>query len=154
MLKEVKVWQFYQAFILVTALLVFFCGFSRIDVVLGQFSRLCEIWVCWYKFTHLILILHELGGFWYNKGYSDLFSIDALGSYAISRNYTEFLSIMPRNASIWFATKLLVCIAMLIFVRGGLPRYRYDYLTKIGWLKFLGFTFIVFFYTLLFFILY
>jgi len=28
--------------------------------------------------------------------------------------------------------KFIVLIALLIFVRGGIPRYRYDFLTKIG----------------------
>jgi NADH:ubiquinone oxidoreductase subunit H len=29
-------------------------------------------------------------------------------------------------------------IALLIFIRGGLPRYRFDHLTKVGWVKFLS----------------
>jgi NADH:ubiquinone oxidoreductase subunit H len=28
--------------------------------------------------------------------------------------------------------KFLVLIALLIFIRGGVPRYRYDFLTKMG----------------------
>ncbi len=30
------------------------------------------------------------------------------------------------------ATKFLLCIALLIFARGGIPRFRFDYLTKLG----------------------
>ena len=30
------------------------------------------------------------------------------------------------------AFKFLCLIALLIFIRGGVPRYRYDFLTKIG----------------------
>lgn len=30
------------------------------------------------------------------------------------------------------AIKFLALIAMLVFIRGGIPRYRYDFLTKIG----------------------
>ena len=30
------------------------------------------------------------------------------------------------------AVKFLALIAMLVFIRGGIPRYRYDFLTKIG----------------------
>lgn len=40
--------------------------------------------------------------------------------------------------SIVTALKFLTLIAMLIFIRGGIPRYRYDFLTKIGWIKFLS----------------
>lgn len=35
------------------------------------------------------------------------------------------------------AIKFLMSIALLIFIRGGLPRYRFDHLTKVGWVKFL-----------------
>ena len=28
--------------------------------------------------------------------------------------------------------KFLLLIALLVFIRGGVPRYRYDFLTKIG----------------------
>jgi len=34
--------------------------------------------------------------------------------------------------------KFLILIALLVFVRGGIPRYRFDFLTKIGWIKFLS----------------
>ena len=37
-----------------------------------------------------------------------------------------------------FTLKFILCIALLIFIRGGVPRYRYDFLTKIGWIKFLS----------------
>lgn len=30
------------------------------------------------------------------------------------------------------ALKFLILISMLVFIRGGIPRYRYDFLTKIG----------------------
>lgn len=33
--------------------------------------------------------------------------------------------------------KFLTSIALLIFIRGGIPRYRFDHLTRIGWVKFL-----------------
>ena len=41
-------------------------------------------------------------------------------------------------SAILFSIKFLVFIALLIFVRGGIPRYRFDYLTKLGWMKFLS----------------
>ena len=48
------------------------------------------------------------------------------------------------------AVKFLLLIAMLIFIRGGIPRYRYDFLTKIGWIKFLSLILSVFLSTLVF----
>jgi NADH:ubiquinone oxidoreductase subunit H len=35
-------------------------------------------------------------------------------------------------------SKFILLLVLLVFVRGGIPRYRYDYLTKLGWIKFLG----------------
>jgi NADH:ubiquinone oxidoreductase subunit H len=48
-----------------------------------------------------------------------------------------------------FSLKFLVLIALMVFVRGGIPRYRYDFLTKIGWIKFLSLVLAVFLSTLL-----
>ena len=36
------------------------------------------------------------------------------------------------------AFKFLLCISLLIFARGGIPRFRFDYLTKLGWIRFLS----------------
>ena len=45
--------------------------------------------------------------------------------------------------------KFVLLIALLVFVRGGIPRYRYDFLTKVGWIKFLSLILAVFLSTLL-----
>ena len=34
--------------------------------------------------------------------------------------------------SLCISLKFLLCIAFLIFARGGIPRFRFDYLTKLG----------------------
>lgn len=54
-----------------------------------------------------------------------------------------------QNMTFFFALKFLLSIGFLILIRGGTPRYRYDYLTKLGWLKFLGFVILAFFFSLL-----
>ena len=53
-------------------------------------------------------------------------------------------------AALITAFKFLILIALLIFIRGGVPRYRYDFLTKIGWIKFLSLVLAVFLSSLLF----
>ena len=56
-----------------------------------------------------------------------------LSSYIDNIDYpysTEF--------SFAFTTKLAASLSFLILIRGGVPRYRYDILTKLGWVKFLG----------------
>ena len=40
--------------------------------------------------------------------------------------------------SLCISIKFLLCIAFLIFARGGIPRFRFDYLTKLGWIRFLS----------------
>lgn len=45
--------------------------------------------------------------------------------------------------------KFVLLIALLVFVRGGIPRYRYDFLTKVGWIKFLSLILAVFLSSLL-----
>jgi NADH:ubiquinone oxidoreductase subunit H len=53
--------------------------------------------------------------------------------YSYSTNYTFI-----------FTTKLALCLVFLSAIRGGVPRYRYDFLTKMGWVKFLGLVLAVF----------
>lgn len=60
----------------------------------------------------------------------------------------------PQNMTFFFALKFCCCIAFLILIRGGTPRYRYDYLTKLGWLKFLSLVILIFSSSLILFFIY
>ena len=51
--------------------------------------------------------------------------------------------------AIVITVKFVLLIALLVFVRGGIPRYRYDFLTKVGWIKFLSLILAVFLSSLL-----
>jgi NADH:ubiquinone oxidoreductase subunit H len=66
-------------------------------------------------------------------------------------NTSKVVYQFPQNMVFFFAIKFSLCIALLVLIRGGTPRYRYDYLTKLGWLKFLGFIIAVFLTSVLFF---
>jgi NADH:ubiquinone oxidoreductase subunit H len=66
------------------------------------------------------------------------------------------MSILPHTnlkytsmAALVMAIKFILLIALLVFIRGGVPRYRYDFLTKIGWIKFLSLVLAVFLSSLL-----
>lgn len=61
----------------------------------------------------------------------------------------KFYYQFAQNTSFFFGLKFVSSIAFLILIRGGTPRYRYDYLTKLGWLKFIGLVILVFFFSLL-----
>ena len=49
--------------------------------------------------------------------------------------------------------KLCTCLAVLIVIRGGVPRFRYDLLTKLGWVKFLLYVLAFFLMTLMIFLI-
>lgn len=48
------------------------------------------------------------------------------------------------NHTFIFVSKLSIALIFLSAIRGGVPRYRYDFLTKMGWVKFLGLVLSVF----------
>lgn len=58
-----------------------------------------------------------------------LTSVELILQFQLSTNMKD---------AICMAIKFLVCIALLIFARGGIPRFRFDYLTKLGWIRFLS----------------
>lgn len=47
-------------------------------------------------------------------------------------SYPIFFVKTTSFASIVFGLKFILFIVFLIFIRGGIPRYRYDFLTKLG----------------------
>lgn len=63
-------------------------------------------------------------------------------NFIMSIKFTSFLSI-------FMGLKFIVLIGLLIVVRGGIPRYRYDFLTKLGWIKTLSLALVVFLVNLL-----
>jgi hypothetical protein len=51
--------------------------------------------------------------------------------------------------SIWMGLKFILLLGLLILIRGGIPRYRYDFLTKLGWIKTLSLALTIFLINLL-----
>jgi NADH:ubiquinone oxidoreductase subunit H len=68
--------------------------------------------------------------------------IQPLMSIFFTVKLTSFLSI-------FMGLKFIVLLGLLIVVRGGIPRYRYDFLTKLGWIKTLSLVLIIFLINLL-----
>lgn len=66
--------------------------------------------------------------------------------------YDLLFLITQDDTTLIFIFKVALCIGCLILIRGGVPRYRYDFLTKIGWVKFLGYILTIFLLTILVFI--
>lgn len=49
----------------------------------------------------------------------------------------SLFTFLVMNVAAVYCLKLSASLFFLIFIRAGLPRYRYDFLTKLGWVKFL-----------------
>ena len=60
-----------------------------------------------------------------------------LHSYVFPSSYIGdyFPNAFPEAFGI--TSKIVASLFVLILIRGGVPRYRYDFLTKLGWVKFL-----------------
>lgn len=60
---------------------------------------------------------------------------EALIMYEINNNtHNSFIykNVLNTNSSVNFSIKLVLLTSALLLMRGGTPRYRYDYLTKLG----------------------
>lgn len=44
----------------------------------------------------------------------------------------SFVLVYASDYTLTLTLKLVLCLLILILIRGGVPRYRYDFLTKIG----------------------
>ena len=88
-------------------------------------------------------ILHDL--IIYTTSFNDLWLFKH-----ISDNYVFIYS---TDYSLIITLKISFCLAFLIVIRGCIPRYRYDFLTKMGWVKFLGYVLTIFLITIIFFLI-
>ena len=57
------------------------------------------------------------------------------------------------NYTLTFTLKVTLCLMFLIVIRGCVPRYRYDFLTKMGWVKFLGYILTIFLISIILFLI-
>ena len=109
-----------------------------------------------YSLNHVIINLYDTYIPLYVRFYTDIpVSILSTSSQTIALNLVNlnmfsYNLISSSEFIIWWgfsevmvnallmALKFLACISLLIFARGGIPRFRFDYLTKLGWIRFLS----------------
>jgi NADH:ubiquinone oxidoreductase subunit H len=108
----------------------------------------------WDLKLYLIDFFFYLNFFFYDFFFKALNFFDPFLQNGFLLNNSKIYYQFPQNMVFFFALKFSLCLALLILIRGGTPRYRYDYLTKLGWLKFLGFIIAVFLTSVLFFFLF
>lgn len=108
----------------------------------------------WDLKLYLIDFFFYLNFFFYDFFFKVLNFFDPFLQNGFFLNNSKIYYQFPQNMVFFFALKFSLCLALLILIRGGTPRYRYDYLTKLGWLKFLGFIIAVFLTSVFFFFLF
>ena len=74
-------------------------------------------------YTHILTIVAE------NQFSSNLL---LLSETTFSFYKDSFYYAYSTNHTFIFTSKLAVCLVFLSAIRGGVPRYRYDFLTKMG----------------------
>lgn len=108
------------------------------------------MWVYEYLISANVLDIIQDSLFYIQYQYPQIFNL--IESFFISLYSTLTTMFMFLYNSIWvifnmkylnsaifnMGIKFILLIALLVFVRGGIPRYRFDFLTKIGWIKFLS----------------
>ena len=108
------------------------------------------MWVYEYLISANVLDIIQDSLFYIQYQYPQIFNL--IESFFISLYSTFTTMFMFLYNSIWIifnmkylnsaifnmGIKFILLIALLVFVRGGIPRYRFDFLTKIGWIKFLS----------------
>lgn len=93
----------------------------------------------------------------YSSTVGELFIFEAINNYSIAIYavvVTSFSALLVLSELVYLlmsdslssnmldslivSVKFLLLVALLVFIRGGIPRYRFDHLTKMGWIKFLS----------------
>jgi len=146
--------------------------FSLLPSLLKEYSFSLDLFELWFYFNQpfknnlapwLLVAGDTLFVYIYNSGmvsseslYLSTFSwlyptsIQNTLLYAIDFTLNLFSSLWSSGqiTTVLFGLKFILLILLLIFVRGGIPRYRYDFLTKMGWFKY--FSWVLLFFALVF----
>lgn len=79
-----------------------------------------------------------------NNYYVTIYAV-LVASFSILLVFSELVYLLLSDSlssgmldSLIVSVKFLLLVALLVFIRGGIPRYRFDHLTKMGWIKFLS----------------
>jgi NADH-quinone oxidoreductase subunit H len=79
--------------------------------------------------------------------YSNMISMSAFFSLIFLGGWHFALPLQILPGSLWFASKISLCLFVFVWIRATFPRYRYDQLMKLGWKVFLpvSLSFFIFF---------
>lgn len=85
-------------------------------------------------YSNIVLSSYVLTNFFIEVAFQFFTSIDRYILLILDfLEITTYFNLSHSSVSlINIAIKFLLCISLLIFARGGIPRFRFDYLTKLG----------------------
>ena len=84
-------------------------------------------------------------GLFFLAEYANMILMSALGALLFLGGWLPPLPIVPFTCVpgfVWMALKISLLLFVFLWVRGTVPRYRYDQLMRLGWKIFLPFTFL------------
>lgn len=65
--------------------------------------------------------------------YANIILMSSLITLCFFGGWLPWISFLPLPTSIWFATKIVAVMFTFVWIRGTVPRYRYDQLMNLGW---------------------
>jgi len=69
--------------------------------------------------------------------YANMILMSAMTSILFLGGWYGPFGILPSLGVLWFILKICVCLFFFLWIRGTMPRYRYDQLMRLGWKVFL-----------------
>jgi NADH-quinone oxidoreductase subunit H len=76
-------------------------------------------------------------GLFFLGEYANMILMSGMTSILFLGGWLGPFGLAPRLGPLWFLLKILFCLFVFIWVRGTLPRFRYDQLMRLGWKVFL-----------------
>ena len=76
-------------------------------------------------------------GLFFLGEYANMILMSGMTSILFLGGWLGPFGLAPQLGPLWFLLKILFCLFVFIWVRGTLPRFRYDQLMRLGWKVFL-----------------
>jgi NADH-quinone oxidoreductase subunit H len=76
-------------------------------------------------------------GLFFLGEYANMILMSGMTSILFLGGWLGPFGLAPRLGPLWFLLKILFCLFVFIWVRGTMPRFRYDQLMRLGWKVFL-----------------
>jgi NADH-quinone oxidoreductase subunit H len=79
-------------------------------------------------------------GLFFLGEYANMILMSAMTSILFLGGWLGPFGLLPELGVLWLILKICICLFFFIWIRGTMPRYRYDQLMRLGWKVFLPFS--------------